>query len=62
VKGLRLVALTRGAGADEVAHQPTIMVDDEVLAEALQRLLNAGMTGSMASWSTSGSSAEEAGT
>jgi hypothetical protein len=47
VKGLRLVALTRGAGADEVAHQPTIMVDDEVLAEALQRLLNAGMTGSM---------------
>ena len=41
VEGLSFVALAHSTGTHKVLHQPTIMVDEEVLTEALQGLLYA---------------------
>ena len=43
LEALYLVALISEAGADELAHKPTIMLDEESLAKALQGLLHALM-------------------
>lgn len=39
VKVLCLVLLAGGAGAVKITHQPAVMLDEEILAEALQGLL-----------------------
>jgi hypothetical protein len=40
MKVLCLVTLTSDARAHKLAHQPTVVVDEEVMAEALQGLLH----------------------
>ena len=41
VEGLNFVALAHSTGTHKVLHQPAIMVDEEVLTDALQGLLYA---------------------
>jgi hypothetical protein len=43
VQVIGLVALARRAGVHELAHQPVIMIDDELLTEAVQCFLDALM-------------------
>ena len=43
VQRLHLVALTRGAGSDELAHHTAIVFDEELSSEAMERLLDAFM-------------------
>lgn len=40
MEGLRLVALARQAGAHELSDKPLVMLDDEILAEALKSFLH----------------------